>query len=147
MRCLPSSILFLFLFCNEPIWLARHPKKTETWEAPKSSRSYVTMEYLRFGQRIWDTMRCCWEHPWSTHWELREHHGGLSTIALQIHVTYILTSRLYIVRLENEVVISENVFGMVHGWSYEGFQKNPPCIITSFDYLSLELKTYQVFNL
>jgi hypothetical protein len=30
-----------------------------------------------------------------------------------------------IIRLENEIVIYEIVFGMVHGWPYEGFQKIP----------------------
>ncbi len=32
------------------------------------------------------------------------------------------------VRLENEIVIFEIVFEMVHGWSYEGFQKKIPHI-------------------
>ncbi len=30
-----------------------------------------------------------------------------------------------VVILENEVVIFEIVFGMIHGWPYEGFQKIP----------------------
>jgi hypothetical protein len=35
--------------------------------------------------------------------------------------------KIEIVRLENEneIVISEIIFGMVHGWPYEGFQKIP----------------------
>jgi hypothetical protein len=41
--------------------------------------------------------------------------------------------------LENEVIISEIVFGMVHGCPYKGFPKklNPP--YTSSHYSSLEL--------
>ncbi len=30
-----------------------------------------------------------------------------------------------VIRLENEVVILKIIFGMVHGWRYEGFQKIP----------------------
>ncbi len=30
-----------------------------------------------------------------------------------------------VIRLENEVVIFKIVFGIVHGWPYEGFQKIP----------------------
>jgi hypothetical protein len=30
-----------------------------------------------------------------------------------------------VVRLENEIVFFKIVFGMVHGWPYEGFQKIP----------------------
>jgi hypothetical protein len=26
-----------------------------------------------FGQRIWDKVRCYWEHPWGTHWEQKKH--------------------------------------------------------------------------
>jgi hypothetical protein len=47
------------------------------------------------------------------------------------------------VRLENEVVIFEIVFGMVYGWLYKGFQKNPP--YTSSDYLSLELFYFHIY--
>jgi hypothetical protein len=45
-----------------------------------------------------------------------------------------------IVRLENEIVIFEIVFGMVHGWPYKGFQKNPP--YTSSNYLSLKFRYF-----
>jgi len=46
------------------------------------------------------------------------------------------SKKIEVVRLENEVVIFEIVFGMVHRSLYEGFQKSPP--YTIFDYLSLE---------
>jgi hypothetical protein len=49
-----------------------------------------------------------------------------------------LLKKMEIVRLENEVVIFEIVFEMVHGQPYKRFQKNPS--YTSFDYSSLELK-------
>jgi hypothetical protein len=35
----------------------------------------------------------------------------------------VIKKKYEIVRLENDVVISEIVFGMVHGQPYEGFQK------------------------
>jgi hypothetical protein len=31
-----------------------------------------------------------------------------------------------VVRLENEIVVSEIVIGIVHGQPYKGFHKNPP---------------------
>jgi hypothetical protein len=50
---------------------------------------------------------------------------------------------LEIVRLENEVIISEIVFGMVHGCPYKGFPKNPPIypfplLITGIIYKNVE---------
>ncbi len=33
----------------------------------------------------------------------------------------IIKKKNEVIRLENEIVISEIVFGMVHGWPYEGF--------------------------
>jgi hypothetical protein len=42
-----------------------------------------------------------------------------------------------IIRLENEIVISENVFGMVHEQSHKGFHKNPP--IYQFQLLITEI--------
>jgi hypothetical protein len=41
-----------------------------------------------------------------------------------------------IVKFENEIVISEIVFGIVHGRPYQGFQKNPS--YTSSGYSSQE---------
>jgi hypothetical protein len=46
------------------------------------------------------------------------------------------SKRNEVVRLENELVISEIVFGIVHG-PYEGFQRNPS--YPNSKYSSLEL--------
>jgi hypothetical protein len=40
-----------FVFCNEPIWLANHSKRSEAMEAPQNSRFYF--EFLAFGTPIY----------------------------------------------------------------------------------------------
>jgi hypothetical protein len=68
--------------------LARHNKKLKFGRLPKMMVSFedqvplLWLIYLgekgrckgkNFGQRIWDKVKCYWEHPWETHWELGEH--------------------------------------------------------------------------
>ncbi len=43
------------------------------------------------------------------------------------------------IKLQNEEVIFEIVFGMVHGWPYERFQKIPHIPVFIIYYLSLKL--------
>jgi hypothetical protein len=50
-----------------------------------------------------------------------------------------------VVRLENEIVISEIVIGIVHGQPYKGFQKNPPIyqirlLVTGINRIMWEVK-------
>jgi hypothetical protein len=68
---------FVFFGGNGPVWLVI-TQTTETWEAPQDKDFFcVRMEWLymwegeSFGQRIWDKMRCYWEHPWGTNVNLR----------------------------------------------------------------------------
>jgi hypothetical protein len=71
-----------FFFCNEPIWLAHSKKKLKLWRLAHYRKFYGKMECLP----LWPTyigvkgrtlrqiiMRCYSEHPWGTHWKLREH--------------------------------------------------------------------------
>jgi hypothetical protein len=62
------------------------------------------------------------------------------------HVNFFFWYPCWWIREKSEVVIFEIVFGMVHGWPYERFQKRIPPY-TGFEYSTLKLKYWftQVF--
>jgi hypothetical protein len=88
MRCPPSSIFFLF--CNEPIWLTHHSKKTETLKTPQNKSLYFEVysssplaQLYRWKednncQSIWDKSEVLWRTSWEhvknmmgNYWELK----------------------------------------------------------------------------
>jgi hypothetical protein len=76
MGCFPR-----LFFPEQFFLLTHHHKKLDTWETSQNNSFYVRMEGLPFGspisencgQMIWDMVRCSWEPPWGTDWELEEH--------------------------------------------------------------------------
>jgi hypothetical protein len=74
--CLPE-------FCNEPIWLAHHPKRLKLWRLPKIKvyiskyrvpplwPTYIGEKEDNICQTIWDKSEVLWRTCWGTHWEFK----------------------------------------------------------------------------
>jgi hypothetical protein len=82
MGCLPSSVFEKKITMGHFDWTIILGQRiaVSIWGWSASPLAHLSRsEGENFGQRIWDKMRCYWEHLWGTYWEqkkqIREHIG------------------------------------------------------------------------